>query len=507
MGCRPRRGPRAAARARRRGGGAFGAGARAILARAASRRPARTAAPEEPGAPPPGPGRAAIIASGAARRSHRRELQRVAQPAEPALVADAEDHPQDHFERDRLHPRDRARASDAGTARSPRASGRASRGRTPMRSPWNGGSIRRRSRRCRGPSRSSSELGPRTDAGSVRLAGVQHVGVAGEDLAPRHRGGPSITHGGSVPILSVNASPYSRQARNMNGPGRAVHATLWARGHARAGRQDGHPQTLSRRDGAQGEQLVGDRRRQHRGRLAGPVVGRRDLDEVEARERSPASARRNASASCGSRPATSGVPVAGANAGSNDVDVEDRKSGPSPRARAQPAGTRREQRAQRVAGEISKPSSRGSARSAGPYSGPRMPASVERSGAATLLERAPERASRGSSARRSTRPRCPRGRPSARADGPRARRARASSPRTIEWSPPSTSGVTPAATSCRGQRGSAPAVRSAFPGVTSRSPRSTSDLAREHVDLQRRVHGRSSSEPARIASGPNPPAR
>ena len=41
-------------------------------------------------------------------------------------------------------------------------------------------------------------------------------------------GWASMTHGGSVPILSVNASPCSRHARSMNGPGRSVHAAVWA---------------------------------------------------------------------------------------------------------------------------------------------------------------------------------------------------------------------------------------------------------------------------------------
>ena len=59
-----------------------------------------------------------------------------------------------------------------------------------MRSPWNGGSISLRSRRCSRPSRSSSECRP-SAASRKRFAwpDAQLVGIAGEDLADRGRVG------------------------------------------------------------------------------------------------------------------------------------------------------------------------------------------------------------------------------------------------------------------------------------------------------------------------------
>ena len=97
-----------------------------------------------------------------------------------------------------------------------------------MREPWNGGSISLRWRRCSGPSSSSTDARP--SIGRRITLALPACSRAGSPVKTSRTasGWASITQGGSVPILSVKASPYSRQARSMNGPGRAVHATVWA---------------------------------------------------------------------------------------------------------------------------------------------------------------------------------------------------------------------------------------------------------------------------------------
>ena len=193
----------------------------------------------------------------------------------------------------------------------------------------------------------------------------------------------------------------------------------------------------------------------------------------------------------GSRPATSGVPVAGANAGSITSMSKLKERRPVADALAD---------ALRVLGRASSARSSSHADHSKPHlarlvevaRGVQRPAHAGQQRALRAEQRPPRpragTACRGSSARRSTRPMCRRGRRAARAPtGPwRAAWAR-SSPSTIEWSPPSTIGTTPAATSRREPVGDLAAVRSALPGVTSRSPPVDDRRAREHVDVERRV--------------------
>ena len=97
-----------------------------------------------------------------------------------------------------------------------------------MREPWKAGSISLRWRRCCGPSSRSTEARPRN--GRRMMFALPACSSFGSPVNTSRTasGWASMTHGGSVPILSVNASPCSRCARSMNGPGRSVHAAVCA---------------------------------------------------------------------------------------------------------------------------------------------------------------------------------------------------------------------------------------------------------------------------------------
>ena len=76
-----------------------------------------------------------------------------------------------------------------------------------MREPWNGGSISLRWRRCAGPSSSSTDARP--SSGRRITFALPACSSAGSPVKTSRTasGWASITHGGSVPNLIVNASP------------------------------------------------------------------------------------------------------------------------------------------------------------------------------------------------------------------------------------------------------------------------------------------------------------
>ena len=177
----------------------------------------------------------------------------------------------------------------------------------------------------------------------------------------------------------------------------------------------------------------------------GAVVGRRDLDHVEAAEahaRQRADAARAPRAAAGPRPPA--CPVAGRERRVDHVDVEAEerrrladarraraaRSRPAPCARSSSPPIDLEAHLARVAevgGRVERPAHAGQQRALRARAAPpRPPAGT---------------ACRGSSARRSTGPRCRRARRAAPApSGPCRAACARSSPSTIEWSPPSTIG-------------------------------------------------------------------
>jgi len=72
----------------------------------------------------------------------------------------------------------------------------------------------------------------------------------------------------------------------------------------------------------------------------------------------------------------------------------------------------------------------------------------------------------------------------------------------MKWSPPRTSGVTPARTTGSSCSAICAAVRSALPGVTSTSPASTTERVAKTSTGCTGCHGRRSSEASRIPAGP-----
>ena len=118
----------------------------------------------------------------------------------------------------------------------------------------------------------------------------------------------------------------------------------------------------------EGQLLVRDGCSRDRGRLAGSVVRRADLDDVVPGEREirGAHGRTRAPRGCVNPPA-SGVPVPGANAGSRTSTSNERKSGPSPtRARTRAPYSSGLSVTSSSHGITSKPSSRGISASSGP---------------------------------------------------------------------------------------------------------------------------------------------
>ena len=75
-------------------------------------------------------------------------------------------------------------------------------------SPWNGGSIRRRWRRCSAPSSTRIERGPANGSRTVELAPPRSSSGSAAKIRLMSFGSDTSTIGASdQPILSVNGSP------------------------------------------------------------------------------------------------------------------------------------------------------------------------------------------------------------------------------------------------------------------------------------------------------------
>ena len=108
-----------------------------------------------------------------------------------------------------------------------------------MRSPWNGGSISLRWRRCSGPSRIRIELGPTNGSRKLELAPARTTSAGAVNTARTSAGSETTTIGASVhAVRSVNGTPWRAALRRSSVVGRASHSQVWrARRGGRAGRQ------------------------------------------------------------------------------------------------------------------------------------------------------------------------------------------------------------------------------------------------------------------------------
>jgi hypothetical protein len=114
---------------------------------------------------------------------------------------------------------------DASSSRASEAtSGRTAR----MRSPWKGGSMSRRARRCSSPSSRGSRSGPRRARAPTRARAPEHVRPGGEDLLDV--GGVETSTIGACAqcVRRVNGSPWRRAQRRRKAVGRATHSAVCA---------------------------------------------------------------------------------------------------------------------------------------------------------------------------------------------------------------------------------------------------------------------------------------
>ena len=150
-----------------------------------------------------------------------------------------------------------------------------------MRSPWNGGSISLRWRRCSGPSRMRIELGPTNGSRKLELAPARTTSAGAVNTARTSAGSETTTIGASVhAVRSVNGTPWRAALRRSSVVGRASHSQVW-----RAGGADGPGGSTARdvttcagaarggrrlRRGASAAELPGAQREQLRVQRAGP---------------------------------------------------------------------------------------------------------------------------------------------------------------------------------------------------------------------------------------------
>ena len=112
-----------------------------------------------------------------------------------------------------------------------------------MRSPWNGGSISLRWRRCGGPSRMRIELRPTNGSRKLELSPAVRTSGEAVNTVRTSAGSETTTIGASVhAVRSVNGTPKRAALRRSSTVGRASHSQVW-----RAGGADGPGGSTARR--------------------------------------------------------------------------------------------------------------------------------------------------------------------------------------------------------------------------------------------------------------------